>query len=194
MRQKMTARHDAVAAIHGAGALVGMMLLLIIAGCFGGDDKELSEAVSDDVDGEMVDSNSLENAFANNSNFYGANDNASYGDTYGNDSTDSYAMDSSGGADYGSTEENYSDMTGGSYAVDPAMSSVAGGSVHFVQYDTEVFAGPDGATVLFSLAQGDTVSGEAAGEYTMIGVGQYVMSAALSQGIVARPPVANPWR
>lgn len=190
MKHKMTTLNDALP----VGALLGLLLLLMAAGCFGGDDKELSEAVSDDMDGEMADSNNLENVFANNSNFYGADDNSSYGDAYSDDTTDSYAMDNAGGGDYGSTGEGYSDMAGESYAVDPGMSSVSSGSVHFVQYDTEVFAGPDGGTVLFSLAQGDTVSGEAAGEYTMIGVGQYVMSAALSQGIVARTPVANPWR
>lgn len=164
--------------------LLAVIMLLGVSGCsvFGGGGDDMSEEVTD----EFADSDqgTIENAFSNDSNMYEADSN--YSD-YG-ESTQDFTSDDS--EEYSAMDE-YSDD---SLTVSADSAGMLSGSVMFVSYNTEVFNSPQGGSVMFTLAQGDTIKGDNMGDYTMIGEGQYVLTAALSQSLVARVPTANPWR
>ena len=165
-------------------SLSTLLLTLSVSSCSGSNDEEMSEVISE----EEMDSNanSLDNAFSNNENNYFASNQDYYGDTE-SDSSNSYSMDSN--ASYDESTSYMDESTDSSLG-----SQVSGGQVFFVQNDTEVFNSPQGGAVVFSLAQGDSIKGEPMGEYTLIGVGQYVMTSSLSESVVARMMTANPWR
>ena len=163
--------------------LVPLLVTISVTGCFGNSDEEMSEVISEE---EMDGNANLDNAFSNNENNYFASNQNYYGDSE-SDNSNSYSMDSNAGYDESASyvDESTDSSVG---------SQVSGGQVFFVQNDTEVFNSPQGGSVVFTLAQGDSIKGESMGEYTLIGVGQYVMTSSLSQSVVARMVTANPWR
>lgn len=163
------------------GSLLVLFLssFLLASGCalFGGGSDESTDDILEDAgdDTEGAYDQGFDQEF----------DQESYNDDAAGD-LDSYSEDTEDVAD------SYSeDVTMGA---DAGAATGATGNVFFVQSSADVVSSMQGGQILYTLQQGDTVAGEASGEYTMIGVGQYVLTASLTSGAVARMVEANPWR
>ncbi|MCY4380566.1 MAG: hypothetical protein OXC40_03230 [Proteobacteria bacterium] len=164
---------------HLSLLLLSLLIMSLASSCamFGGGESDMEMEENEFSTDETYDTETDNSAFS--SNEYGGENNL-YGDFSPDDD------DASG---------DFAGDDGMGYSGDAVSSSgvAMGGQVYFVQSMTNVTSSP-GGQALYVLHQGDSIRGEPAGEYTMIGMEQYVLTAALSQGPVARVAASNPWR